>query len=101
MFVFSLRVQKLSGFAKIWGLIGKKKPYSVFFRTRFGIHTFGLSFPIDVLVLDNENKVVKLKKDLRPNNMFFWNPIFDKILELPSGIVLKKKIQIGEVIICR
>ncbi len=78
---------------KIVGLIGRK-PYALLLKTRFGIHTFGLKFPIDVLILNNENKIVSMRKCLKPNKIFLWNPIYDKVLELPQGTIDKKKIKI-------
>ena len=81
---------------KVIGLIGKDKPQSLMIRTRFGIHTFGLKFPIDVLILDGENKVVFLKKNLMPMRILLWNPKYDKVLELPYGTIAKKKIKIND-----
>lgn len=79
---------------KIQGLIGKDKPYALMIRTRFGIHTFGLKFPIDVLILNNENKVVSIKKNLKTNRIFLWNPMYDRVIELPRGTIEKKGIRI-------
>ncbi len=67
------------------GLIGEKKAFPVFFKTRFGIHTFGMKFPIDVVILDQKMCVVLLRKNLEPNRFLFWNPIYCGVLELPSG----------------
>jgi hypothetical protein len=90
-----LKVRELKSWReKIVGLIGKKKPESVFIRTRFGIHTFFLKFPIDVMILDSKNKVVD-SKTIKPNRTFFWNPIYDKVLELPEGTIEEKKIKNG------
>lgn len=75
---------------KIQGLIGKDKPYALTINTRFGIHTFGLKFPIDVLILNNKNKVVSIKKKLKPNRIFLWNPMYKKVVELPAGTIEKK-----------
>ena len=50
------------------GLIGKD-PTPLFFKTRFGIHTFGVITPIDVLILDKNYKVVKIKA-LLPLGLF-------------------------------
>lgn len=83
---------------KIVGLIGKK-PYALLIKTRFGIHTFGLKFPIDVLILDHKNKVVKIKKSLMPNSIFLWNPLYDMVIELPQGTIDKKKIKINDVLL--
>lgn len=79
---------------RVIGLIGKDKPVPLMLRTRFGIHTFGLKFPIDVLVLDNKNKVASIKKNLSPNRIFLWNPRYEKVIELPQGIIEKKAIKI-------
>lgn len=80
---------------RLVGLIGSDKPEAVMFLTRFGIHTFGMKFPIDILVLDKDNKVVKIAQNLKPGNLFFWPPKFNKVIELPKGFVSKKKIKVG------
>lgn len=83
---------------KITGLIGKNKPQALLLKTHFGIHTFGLKFPIDVLILDKKNIVVSLKKNLQPKRIFIWNPLYDCVLELPAGTIDKKKIKINAVV---
>lgn len=80
---------------KVQGLIGKEKPDSLMIKTHFGIHTFGLKFPIDVLILNENNKVVSLKKNLIPNRIFVWNPMYEKVIELPVNTIDKKKIEIS------
>jgi uncharacterized protein len=80
---------------KIQGLIGKDKPFALMIKTHFGIHTFGLKFPIDVLILNNQNKVVSMKENLEPNRIFLWNPKYEKVIELPQGTVKKKRLKIG------
>lgn len=77
------------------GLLAFKKPIPVLLHTRWGIHTFGLKFPIDVVILDKENRVVSLKKSLSPNRIFMWNPKYSNVLELPVGTIHKKNIEIG------
>lgn len=81
---------------KMQGLIGKNKPFTLMIRTRFGIHTFGLKFSIDVLILDNKNKVVSIRENLRPNKIFLWNPMYEKVLELPQGTIDRKGIRIKD-----
>lgn len=78
---------------KITGLIGKEKPFPLMIKTHFGIHTFGLKFPIDILILDKNNKVISLKKSLKPNNIFLWNPLYNTVLELPQETIEKKRIK--------
>ncbi|PIP32212.1 hypothetical protein COX23_05920, partial [Candidatus Gottesmanbacteria bacterium CG23_combo_of_CG06-09_8_20_14_all_37_19] len=83
---------------KIIGLLGCQKPIAIYIKTRFGIHTIGMKFPIDILILDNNNTVVKLKESFSPNRFFFWNPIYNIILELPPGTIKIKKIRLGSLI---
>lgn len=91
-----LKVQKLSGFGKAFGLINKNKAKSIFFATRFGIHTFGVKFPIDVLILDNNYEVKTSKEKMMPNKILIWNPKFKNILELPEGTINSKRIKVGD-----
>lgn len=95
--MIEMSVTALKSFkAKSIGLIGSKKAFPVLCKTRFGIHTFGMNFPIDVVILDKKNAVAKLKKNLLPNNIFLWSPKFDTVLELPAGEIEKHNVQIGE-----
>jgi uncharacterized protein len=76
------------------GLLKKSNPRFLLFKTRFGIHTFFLKEPIDVVILDEDLKVVKLKENLKPNRLFLWNPIYSLIIEVPKGYTQGKiKIQ--------
>jgi len=94
--MITLKAKELKSWReKISGLIGKEKPENILIRTRFGIHTFFLKFPIDVVVLDSQNKVTQAKT-IKPNRSFIWNPIYDKVLELPEGTIGREKIKIGE-----
>ena len=86
-------------FGKMKGLMGEKNPAAVVFNTRFGIHTFFLRFPIDIIILDKTGKVVVLKKELKPNRIFFWNMKFNTIIELPKDSLEKSKTQIGDTIL--
>lgn len=91
-----LQVKKAQSiWEKTKGLIGENKPYAIFFETRFGIHTFGMHFPIDVIILDNKNQVILAKEHILPNKLVFWNPRYKKVIELPEGFIKKKKIQKG------
>ena len=80
---------------RVTGLIGKEKPESLMINTHFGIHTFGLKFPIDVLILDHKNTVMSLKENLKPNRIFLWNPLYEKVIELPQETIKKNKIKIN------
>lgn len=77
------------------GLIGAEEPFLVFFTTRFGIHTFGIQFPIDILILDPEYRVVKMAHQIKPNRIFIWSPVYYNVIELPAGEISRKNITIG------
>lgn len=78
---------------KTSGLIGKNKLQALLIKTRFGIHTFGLKFPIDVLILDKNNRIVCLRENLQPNRVFVWPPRYDTVVELPNGFIKSKHLQ--------
>src|SRR3989344_6983486 len=81
---------------KVIGLIGTKEPYALLLKTYFGIHTFGLKFSIDVLILNKNGEVIRIKKSLKPNSIFIWKPIYNNVLELPDGYVDKKNIKLND-----
>lgn len=84
---------------RLFGLLIKSNPRSLIFKTRFGIHTFFLKEPIDVVILDKNYKVVKLKVNLKPNRLFFWNPKYFWVIELPKGRIKTNKILLGSKLI--
>ena len=73
------------------GLLKYKTPHAMLLKTHFGIHTFGMKYPIDVLILDNQNKVVAMKENLKPNKIFVWNFNYETVLELPTEIIKKTR----------
>ena len=93
----TLKVRFLkSFFDKSIGLLGAKIPHTIYFKTKYGIHTFGMRFPIDVLILDNDYKIVKLTENLKPNKIFTWPTRFDNVLELPTGEIKRLKLKQGD-----
>ena len=82
--------------SKSIGLLGAKKAYPVFFKTRWGIHTYFLQFSIDVLILDSGNIVIKAVKDLPPYSIVVWHPRYENVLELPAGEIKKNDFKLGD-----
>lgn len=80
------------------GLLGEKHPRSIMINTRFGIHTIGMKFPIDVLVIDKKEHVVDIRTELKPNSLFIWHPKYSKVVELPEGTIKKTKTKIGDLL---
>jgi uncharacterized protein len=61
-----------------------------------GIHTLGMSFPIDVIYLDHALKVIDIQQNLKP---WRFTPIRSKassVLELPCQTVVRTKTDIGD-----
>jgi uncharacterized membrane protein (UPF0127 family) len=77
------------------GLLLRTNPRSLLFKTRFGIHTFGLKKPIDVVVLNNNLIVVKVAT-VKPNKLFFWNIKHILVVELPGNIIRQTNTQLGD-----
>lgn len=84
--------------SKSIGLLGTSIPEVVYFTTHWGIHTFGMRYPIDVVILDKNNFVKALKENLKPNRFFFWSPIFQHVLELPLGYIKKHNLRLNSLI---
>ena len=83
---------------KIVGLLRAKKPHTLYFKTRFGIHTIGMRYPIDIIILNDLFLVKKVKSNLLPWKIFIWNPLWQHVIELPAGSIAQKKITLDIVI---
>ncbi len=59
------------------------------------IHTFFMKFPIDVLFLDKELRVVRVLEDLRPWRLSPWVLRARSVLELAGGS-LKGSVSVGD-----
>lgn len=80
------------------GLILYKRAVGMILRSRFGIHTFFMRYPIDVIILDNDRRVRVIRKNLGPNRIFFWNPKYNFIIELPKGALAKSQTEQGDLL---
>jgi uncharacterized membrane protein (UPF0127 family) len=64
------------------------------------IHMFFMRFPIDVLYLDRENRVVRAQEGIRP-----WRvgPLYTRgakyVIELPEGAIRSSRTQVGDQIL--
>ncbi|GEM_PF-492260 len=75
---------------KLLGMHKKSNLGGLIFKTRFGIHTFFMKDPMDIVVLDNNFKVVKIGI-VKPNRLFFWHLKYRLVLELPQGAIKASK----------
>lgn len=96
--VVSEKTELKKGLEKVLGLLTKTKPEAIALKTRFGIHTFFLKFPIDLIVLSKEKKVVFLKENIKPNRIVIWNIKYNLAIELPSGSIKKSNTKKGDIL---
>ncbi len=63
-----------------------------------GVHTLGMQFPIDIAVLDDDWRVIAMRRDMRPFRMtrMFWKAA--AVLELPSGVLDSTSTRVGDAI---
>jgi len=79
---------------KLIGLMGKKNiNYSLLIKNCKSIHTFFMKESIDVLLLDKNNKILEIKRNITPNRiLIFKSKKRTNILEMPNNSSLKYKI---------
>lgn len=73
---------------RVRGLLGKKTfltDQAIILEPCNSIHTFFMHFPIDVLFLDKNYKIVKALRNFCPNriSLIYWNSV--RVVELPAG----------------
>ncbi len=64
--------------------------------TKAGIHMFFVNFPIDIVWLNSEKRVVDSAKDVNPNTIKTPKKFARYIIELPKGILNDKPVSIGD-----
>ena len=93
-------------FKKFRGLMFRKKPKKMLLvlknqgRIEAGIHSFFVFFPFDAVWLDENWKIVDLKT-VRPFSFKTPRKPAKYVLELPKGMIEKRKMKIGERIIIK
>jgi uncharacterized membrane protein (UPF0127 family) len=78
-----------------FGLLLKKND-DIYFKTRFGIHTFFMNRQIDVIIADKHMKIRKIRENLKPNRIFIWNPKYFNVFELRKGSAKKSRLKAGD-----
>ena len=86
---------------RLKGFIGCKQLASesgIWFPNCNWIHTFFMSIAIDVIYLDKNMKVYKLRKNLKP---WKWTlPVFRarSVIEMRSGFIENHRVEIGDIL---
>jgi hypothetical protein len=88
-----------SFFKKLFGLIFSaplKESEGLLIEDCSSIHTFWMRYPIDVLFLDSNNKVIRYFENLKPFRMTPFVKGAIKTVELKSGTVKACSIKAGD-----
>ena len=86
-------------FSRLVGLLGKRslKPDSgVWIVPANAIHTIGMMFSFDVVLIDKDFKVVGVKEMVRPFRV--TRPVLraESVLELPAHSIFKSRTEVGD-----
>lgn len=65
---------------------------------RVPLHMWFVFYPIDVIYLNKQKKVVEIKEHFKPFTIYFPKNQAKYVLELPAGAVKKSKIAIADVL---
>jgi len=85
--------------ARSTGLLGTAKPdpwKALYLVPCKAVHTFGMKYPLDVVFLDIQGKVVKIFQNLAPNKMTSLVPAANCVLELPPNTISATPIEAGD-----
>jgi uncharacterized protein len=90
-----------SGLTRIIGLLGERTlppGDGLLIVPSQGVHTLGMLFAIDIVVLDGEWNVMATRRELRPFRMtrVFWKAA--AVLELPAGVVESSRTVKGDIL---
>jgi hypothetical protein len=84
---------------RLFGLLGRRGLETgggLWIKPSSGVHTFGMTFDIDVVGLDRNLKVIKLWNSMVPYRVTSVSFKLRSVLELPSGVILASKMQVGD-----
>lgn len=86
-------------FTRMKGLLGKNGMMpgeALWIKPCTSVHTFWMKFPIDVVFLNKRNRVVALKKNMRPNRLtrIYFSAV--SVLEFPASAIEETDIRIGD-----
>lgn len=85
-------------FSRAKGLLGREallEGEGLLIRPCKGIHTFFMKFPIDVLFLDENNRIIEIVENIPPHRMTKVLLLATSAIELPAGTVLASESAVG------
>ena len=85
--------------SRFWGLMGRRslpEGSGLLLRPSFSIHTAFMRFPIDVVFLDRELRVVKVVPEMKPFRVAVAFGGAHSVLELNAGAAAKAQVEAGD-----
>ena len=90
-----------SSITRMVGLLGRRglEPgEGLWIRPSSGVHTVGMRFPIDVIGLDRELRIVRLWRELVPYRVTSVSFRLKSVIELSAGQIAASGSEIGDVV---
>lgn len=84
---------------RLIGLLGRRslKPDSgVWIVPANAIHTIGMLFPFDVVMIDKDFKVVSLRELVKPFRVILPKLRAESVIELPAHTIFRSRTEIGD-----
>jgi uncharacterized protein len=78
------------------GVKGLEPEAGLLIKPSSGVHTFGMRFPIDIVTLDRNNRVVGTWENIGPWQIRGLSLRTRSVLELPSGRIKECSIEAGD-----
>lgn len=90
-------------FRRLIGLLGKTRRWAKLGRGLWiipsrGVHSIGMLFPIDLIFLNKEKRVVHMEEHFRPFRISKVSLRATSVLELPLHTIYRTGTQVGDVI---
>ena len=86
---------------RVRGLLGKEclqDGQGLLFKNCASLHTFFMTFPIDIIYADRKGKVLKLAPAVKPFKLVAAPMRAFYAIELPAGAIEKSDTQVGDMI---
>ena len=87
--------------ARMKGLLGCKQllqEMGLWIRPSQGVHTIGMTFPIDVAYLDRDGRILRLYHRLAPFRVAAISMRTRSVLELPAGTLSRTQTAVGDIL---
>jgi len=84
---------------RLRGLLGRpelEEGEGLLIRPCRGVHMYGMSYPIDVALIDRSGEVVAVYRELAPNTRSGWHGEAACALELPAGTLARTGTVVGD-----